>query len=104
MINWKLLPNCCCIYYLYEKDKLQYIGETKNLRTRIYQHLCLNKSFLKHRQVPIEIDTILHRITDIIYFKCDITKLLSNQHNQIKQFRPSYNHSSFHIFNHLNTQ
>ena len=99
MIDWKILPKCCCIYFLYENEKLQYIGETINLKSRIYQHICLNKSFLKGRRIPIEIDTILHKITDLIYFKCDISKLLLNQHHLIKTFRPSFNHCSFHVFN-----
>lgn len=71
----------CGIYFLYLKDKLQYIGKSKNITVRVYNHANITKTSL----VPAkEFDRIA-----FIYCECD--KLSDLEAKLIKKYTPPLN-------------
>jgi excinuclease UvrABC nuclease subunit len=69
----KNFPDVSCVYFLFEQDKLKYIGKTKSLQKRMQGHLGLTSYKIFNEVKFIEIDDPIDR--DI--FETDMI----NKHN-----------------------
>ena len=63
-INIDSLPERPGVYFLYENDNLLYIGRSSDIKTRIKNHVSVNKNINHHRE-PSHIDYVIHRVTKV---------------------------------------
>ncbi len=74
------IPNTTYLYALYHKEKMVYIGITKELKSRIYQHKRSDKVFDNYKILNIHSDRFM---------------ALKEENTLINQYNPLYNKQSF---------
>lgn len=89
----KNLPEKCGVYYFYNtKGEVIYIGKSKNLKSRILQHL-KNEKTNKALNMRAEIADIDYELTG-----CELIALLKESH-EIKQNKPKFNKAQRRFIN-----
>ena len=76
------IPNKLGIYHLFYHDHLVYVGMSKNIKTRLLQHL-------KDKDMPFH--NVMWFMAEYITENATIEEVLEVEYNMIKTFKPSLN-------------
>lgn len=85
-----LIPKISGLYYLFEEDRLLYIGKAHNIRFRLKQHRVANFWSFRH-QCGCDIDYAWNQITRIIIEPIAKQFLIPIENIMIMKFKPILN-------------